>query len=69
MLVPTSRMLAIVPMPGFCLSGIQSSSTPNPMMFVTHPMPIPVCSETPWAKTVHGSTPSPASIVSAQPAP
>ena len=69
MLVPTRRMFAIVPMPGFCRSGIQSSSTPNPMMLVTQPMPMPVCSETPCAKTVHGSTPSPASIVRAQPAP
>ena len=69
MLVPTSRMFAIVPMPGFCRSGIHSSSTRKPMMFVTQPMPIPVCSEMPCAKTVQGSTPRPASIVRAQPAP
>ena len=69
MLVPTSRMLAIVPTPGFCRSGIHSSRTRKPTMFVIQPMPMPVWMEMPWAKTVHGSTPRPASTVRAQPAP
>ena len=38
-------------------------------MFVTQPMPMPVRIDTPWAKTVQGSTPEPASIVRAQPKP
>ncbi len=69
MLVPTRRMLAIVPTPGFCRSGIQRSRTRNPTMFVIQPMPMPVWMEMPWAKTVQGSTPRPASTVRAQPAP
>ena len=59
MLVPTSRMLAIVPTPGFCRSGIHSSSTRKPTMLVTQPMPMPVWIDRPCAKTVHGSTPRP----------
>ena len=43
MLVPTRRMLAIVPIPASAGAGIQSSSTPKPMMLVTQPMPMPVC--------------------------
>ena len=38
-------------------------------MFVTQPMPMPVWMDSPWAKTVHGSTPSPAWTVKAHPAP
>ena len=38
-------------------------------MLVTQPMPIPVWIDRPCANTVHGSTPRPASTVSAQPAP
>ena len=42
MLVPTRRMFATVPRPGRWRSGIQSSSTRKPTMFVTQPMPTPV---------------------------
>ncbi len=69
MLVPTSRMFAIVPMPGFWRSGIHSRSTRNPTMLVIQPMPMPVWIDSPCAKTVQGSTPRPASTVSAQPTP
>ncbi len=69
MLVPTSRMFATVPTPGRWRSGIHSSSTRNPTMLVIHPIPTPVCSDRPWANTVHGSSPMPARTMTAQPAP
>lgn len=38
-------------------------------MFVSHPIPMPVCSDTPCANTVHGSRPMPARTMIAHPAP
>ena len=67
MLVPTRRMFATVPRPGRWRSGIQSSSTRKPTMFVTQPMPMPVWREIPCANTVHGSRPMPARTMIAQP--
>ncbi|MGO1316756.1 MAG: hypothetical protein ACTMIR_06955 [Cellulomonadaceae bacterium] len=63
MLGPMTRMFNTVPSPGRWRRGIHSASTISPMMLVSHPMPTPVWFDTPWAKTVHGSTPTAAAII------
>ena len=62
---PSSSTFSTVPSPGLWRRGIQSSSTSTPMMLVSTPMPSPVWAISPWAKTVHGSTPSAARIIRA----
>ena len=64
-----STTLLIVPSPGRCRSGIQSSSTSAPTMIITVPMASPTWRAMPWWKTSHGSRPSPARTCSAAPTP
>jgi hypothetical protein len=59
----------IVPMPGVCLSGIQSNRTLPLIMNVENPTLHVVRTTTPCAKTVHGLTPDPAAIRIASPIP
>ena len=61
MTAPITITLHSVPSPGRCRSGIHSSSTSAPTMIAQVPMGIPVRRDSPWCRTSHGSTPSPAS--------
>jgi len=60
MTAPITMTLHSVPMPGRCRSGIHSSSTSAPTMITQVPVGIPVRRDSPWCRTSHGSTPSPA---------
>ncbi len=66
---PTANTLETVPSPGRCRSGTHSSSTSAPTATDTVPMLHPVSPASPWWKTSHGSSPSPARTRSAELAP
>ena len=51
-------MLASVPKPGRCLSGIQPSKTTMLMKKVDQPSESGVCLLNPWESTLHGAFPS-----------
>lgn len=55
---PTKTKLAIVPMPGFCRSGIHSSMTTALIPITTNPIGIPVVADRPWWRTSQGGSPS-----------
>jgi hypothetical protein len=61
MTAPISTTLHSVPRPGRCRIGIHSSSTAAPTMIAQVPVARPVRRASPWCRTSHGSTPSPAS--------
>tara|TARA_Y100000746_G_C15276307_1_gene355717 strand:- start:149 stop:433 length:285 start_codon:yes stop_codon:yes gene_type:complete len=62
-------MFEIVPIPGISRRGIQKKRTETPTINVDKPTVKFVCSEIPWARTVHGLTPIPAPIKMASPVP
>ena len=62
-------MFEIVPIPGISRRGIQRKRTKTPTIKVDKPTVKPVCSDIPWARTVHGLTPIPAPIKIASPVP
>jgi len=61
--------LRIVPIPGSSRKGIQRKRTKTLTINVDIPTVKSVCSVIPWARTVHGLTPIPASINIASPVP
>ena len=67
--MPITKTLLTVPIPGRWRNGTQASSTTAPVITTTVPNESPVRSATPWWKTSHGSSPSPARICSAMLAP
>lgn len=56
-------------MPGVSRRGIQRKRTKTPTINVDKPTVKLVCSDIPWARTVHGLTPIPAPIKMASPVP
>jgi hypothetical protein len=58
-----------VPIPGDCLSGIQQIKTNRLIIKLANPILHPVMLVMPWAKTVHGLTPTPAAMSKASPRP
>ena len=51
------RALRIVPIPGFCLSGIHNIKTATLTNKVIVPTEKPMLKEIPWARTLHGEAP------------
>src|SRR5690606_33997944 len=62
---PMSRVLATVPRPGLCRSGIQASSTATEARIITVPKLNGRCSATPWWNTSQGEAPIAPRIISA----
>ena len=61
---PMTIALLTVPTPGRSRSGIHSSSTARPTRIDHVPIGIPVCRESPWCSTSHGTRPYPPSTSS-----
>jgi hypothetical protein len=62
-------MLASVPKPGLCLSGIHKARTANETKKVDSPILNGVLSEIPSDKTTHGEFPNPVTTRNASPMP
>jgi hypothetical protein len=63
------KALRIVPIPGFCLSGIHMNNTNMLITKVEKPIDQSVRFEIPWANTVYGPTPAPLVIKRLSPRP
>ena len=69
MAMPTSTALSTVPSPGTSRSSPHAATTMALIRIVAAPMLSGVCTETPWARTVQGEFPSPASTIRPSPVP